>query len=150
MLNRIYRSQLRVQIGDINYGGHLGHDRLITLLHQARLDFLQQLSAYAGAQKQSCAHNQNIPDEADCFGVGLIMRRLQVEYLAEAFLRDALVVEMQVSDVKMSRFVLSYRVLRDETLIASAQTMMVAFDYQARKVCALPEAFLQALQNEEK
>lgn len=133
-MNKIFTTNLRVQIGDINYGGHLGHDRLITLLHQARLDFLTQLGG------GDCT-------ESACFGVGLIMRRLQVEYLAEAFLRDELCVQMQVKELKGARFVLHYQVLRGKDLIASAETLMAAFDYQRRRVCPLPEVFIQALQS---
>ena len=29
-----------VRIADINYGNHLGHDRLVSLLHQARVEAL--------------------------------------------------------------------------------------------------------------
>lgn len=131
-MDKVFTTELAVYIGDINYGGHLGHDRLITLLHQARLDFLQQLGA----------------NELDCFGCGLIMRRLQVDYLAEAFLRDVLHVEMRVTQLKQARFNLTYRIRRGETLIARAETLMVAFDYRSRQVCALPEAFVQALSEE--
>ena len=110
-------TRITVRIGDINYGGHLGHDHLITLLHQARLDWLHALGA----------------EEQHCFGAGLIMRRLTCDYRAEAFLGDALDITLH------------YRVCRGATLIAEAATEMVAFDYQARKITALPPAFTAAL-----
>ena len=122
-------TRLTVRIGDINYGGHLGHDRLITLLHQARLDWLHALGA----------------EEHHCFGAGLIMRRLVCDYRAEAFLGDALDITMHADELRRTAFTLHYRVCRGETLIATVSTEMVAFDYQARKIIALPPAFAAAL-----
>ena len=122
-------TRLTVRIGDINYGGHLGHDRLITLLHQARLDWLHALGA----------------EEHHCFGAGLIMRRLACDYRAEAFLGDTLDITLHASDLRRTAFTLRYRVCRGATLIAEAATEMVAFDYQARKITALPPAFTAAL-----
>ena len=122
-------TRLTVRIGDINYGGHLGHDRLITLLHQARLDWLHALGA----------------EENNCFGAGLIMRHLTCDYRAEAFLGDALDIAMHAGDLRRTAFTLHYRVCRGETLIAEAATEMVAFDYHAHKIIALPPAFAAAL-----
>lgn len=122
-------TRLTVRIGDINYGGHLGHDRLITLLHQARLDWLHALGA----------------EETNCFGAGLIMRRLTCDYRAEAFLGDALDIAMHAGDLRRTAFTLHYRVCREATLIATAATEMVAFDYHAHKIIALPPAFAAAL-----
>lgn len=127
---KVFTTTLKVRIGDINYGGHLGHDRLITLLHQARCDFLAALGA----------------SEADCFGVGLIMRSLSVDYLGEAFYGDRLSVTMTVEALRTTRFMLSYQLTKEDKVIASAKTLMVAFDYQARKVMALPQAFVEAVQ----
>jgi len=126
---RLITTRLTVRIGDINYGNHLGHDRLITLLHQARLDWLHALGA----------------EENNCFGAGLIMRRLVCDYRAEAFLGDALDITMHADELRRTAFTLHYRVCRGETLIAEASTEMVAFDYQARKIIALPPAFAAAL-----
>ena len=122
-------TRITVRIGDINYGGHLGHDRLITLLHQARLDWLHALGA----------------EEQHCFGAGLIMRRLTCDYRAEAFLGDALDITLHAGGLRRTAFTLHYRVCRGATLIAEAATEMVAFDYQARKITALPPAFTAAL-----
>ena len=46
---------------------------------------------------------------------------------------------------RRTAFTLHYRVCRGETLIAEAATEMVAFDYHAHKIIALPPAFAAAL-----
>lgn len=126
----VFFTEISVRVDDINYGRHLGHDRLVSLLHQARLDFLHALGG----------------SELDFFGVGLIMRRLQVDYLAEAFLGDVLRFEVAVEAHRKTGFVLSYKVLRSDVVVALAKTEMVAFDYERRRVCALPCAFVSALE----
>lgn len=125
---KTFTASVSVRVGDINYGGHLGHDSLITLLHQARVDFLQYLGA----------------SELDCFGTGLIMRRLEVDYLGEAFLGDVLQVEMHIAALRPSRFSISYTAAAGGRTIAKAMTVMVAFDYQARQVAPLSDAFRAA------
>lgn len=129
-----FYSELTVRIGDINYGQHLAHDRLITLLHQARLDLFQQISA-------SC-------NEMSFFGVGLIMRRLEIDYLGEAFLNDVLRIEMRLDAIKKARFDVLYQVFKAEQFIATARTQMVAFDYATRRVQALPPAFFTYLSSQ--
>ena len=124
-----HHSRIRVRIGDINYGGHLGHDRLITLLHQARLDCLHALGAA----------------EAECFGAGLIMRRLHCDYLGEAFLGDTLDIATTITALRPTGFTLHYRVSRDDSAIAEAESEMIAYDYARHKILALPPAFTAAL-----
>lgn len=118
-----------VRIADINYGNHLGHDRLVSLLHQARVEAL----AAAGAS------------ELDFYGTALILARLEVNYRAQAFLHDVLQIAVWAEDVRRSRFALHYRVMRADTLIAEASTLMVCFDYAAQSVSAVPQAFVHAL-----
>ena len=37
-----FSTQIPVRITDINYGGHLGNDALLALLHEARVQFLRR------------------------------------------------------------------------------------------------------------
>lgn len=124
-----HTSRLTVRIGDINYGGHLGHDRLITLLHQARIELLHALGA----------------TETDCFGAGLIMRHLTCDYRGEAFLNDILDIAMRVDNLRNAAFTLHYSVTYQGRPIAAAAAEMVAYDYQRHKIIALPPAFADAL-----
>ena len=52
-----FRTEISVRIDDLNYGGHLGHDRVLTLVHEARVAWLK-------------SHGWS---EMDCAGTGLIM-----------------------------------------------------------------------------
>ncbi|UJF24993.1 acyl-CoA thioesterase [Suttonella sp. R2A3] len=124
-----FSTTLTVRVGDINFGGHVGHDRLIALLHHARHAFLRSFGY----------------SELDCGGVALIMRRIEVDYLAELFLDDAIEIAVWADDFRNKRFCLHYRVSKGEKVAAKAQTVMVSFDYQARQVAALPEIVVERL-----
>lgn len=126
-------SELKIRIADINYGGHLAHDRLISLMHQARLDFLAHLGG----------------SEVKIGGVGLIMVSLSVDYKNEAFLNETLQFSISTEEIKKASFVLNYEIKKDQVLIAKALTKMAGFDYENHKIQAFNPEFLDALKNYE-
>jgi acyl-CoA thioesterase FadM len=38
----IFKTEIPIRINDINYGGHLGNDAVLSIAHEARLRFLKQ------------------------------------------------------------------------------------------------------------
>jgi acyl-CoA thioesterase FadM len=65
-----FSTELRVRITDVNYGGHMGNDSLLGLLHEARVQFL----AHYGLS------------ELDIGGLwGIIMADSVIVYKSEAF-----------------------------------------------------------------
>jgi acyl-CoA thioester hydrolase len=123
---------IAVRTTDLNYGGHLGNDRLLALLQEARVAFL-------GAHGWS---------ELDCAGVGLIMADAEIVFRAEAFAGDVLRIEVAPFAASRAGFRLSYRATReaDETLIALAESGLACFDYQARQVVSLPDRIREICQ----
>ncbi len=121
-----FRTRLSVRITDLNYGGHLGNDRVLALLHEARVACL-------------ATHGYS---EMDCAGAGLIMTDAAVQFRGEAFAGDQLEIEVAMGEAARTGFRFFYRITRcgDRTLIAVAETGMASFDYARRRVCALPAA----------
>ena len=121
----LYRTRLAVRVTDVNYGGHLGNDRVLGLAHEARVRWLASRDL----------------SERDVGGVGLIMADAALVFRGEAFLGDELEVELGAAGARRSGFDLVYRLSRpaDGTEIALVKTGMVCFDYVARKVARLPE-----------
>lgn len=113
-----------VRTTDLNYGGHLGNDRLISLVHEARVAFLAE-------------HGFS---EVDCGGVSLILGDTIVVYKGEAFAGDVLRFEVAASEPSRCGFRLFYCVTRlsDGKAIALVENGMVCFDYEARKRRPLP------------
>jgi YbgC/YbaW family acyl-CoA thioester hydrolase len=128
----VFTTQIRVQVGDVNYGGHLGNDRILQMMHEARIRFLQHL----GYQ------NEIHLDQ----GLGLIMKDAVVTYHLEAFLGDSLQIQLAIGDIAAA-FELYYRLSFTEydKLIALGRTGLAFYNYQQKKVSCIPAEFLQKI-----
>jgi acyl-CoA thioesterase FadM len=121
-----FACELKVRTTDLNYGGHLGNDRLLALVQEARVAFL-------------ATHGWT---ELDCGGAGLIMADAALVYRAEAFAGDELRFEVAAVEPSRVGFRLAMRATRaaDGDEVALVETGMVCFDYARRRPVALPEA----------
>lgn len=121
----LFSTNIKVRIGDVNYGGHVGNDAILAIAHDARLQFLNSLGY----------------SELDVEGTSLIMADSAVIYKGESFFGDTLKVEIGVNDVHKLGFDLIYKISNPENNkdIAHIKTGMICFDYENRKIAALPE-----------
>jgi len=128
----LFRTKLTVRVGDVNYGGHLGNDRVLGLVHEARVRWL-------------ASHGLS---EKDVGGPGLIMGDAALSFLGEAFLGDELEVALGAMEVRRSGFELVYELTRpaDDAAIALVRTGMVCFDYAARRPARIPASFAAILE----
>jgi acyl-CoA thioester hydrolase len=126
----IFSTDMAIRISDINYGGHLGHDSIVSLIHEARVRFLK-------------AHGFT---ESNIGGSGLIITDLAILYKAEVFYGDTLTIEVAVDDFTKYGCDFFYRVLNKEQArdVAHAKTGIVFFDYAKRKIVGVPASFRAA------
>ncbi len=131
--NSIFQTMIPVRITDLNYGNHLANDALLSIIHEARVQFLQSLGY----------------SEQDLAGVGLIMADVAIEYKAQGFYGDQLKIDVGVKDVSRVSFDVTYRITKidndQEIIVAKAKTGMVTFDYSQNKVVEIPTTFLEKL-----
>ncbi|MCH5597181.1 acyl-CoA thioesterase [Niabella ginsengisoli] len=124
--NFSFSTHIPIRITDINYGGHVGNDALLSILHEARLQFL----------------NHHDYTEMNFEGTGLIMADVAIEFKAEAFYGDVLTVFITANDFSRVGFDLVYklekRVEEKTVVIAIAKTGMVCYNYNSKKVSAVP------------
>lgn len=129
----IGRFEIPVRITDINYGNHVGNDSLVAIIHEARMQFLQQ-------------HNFT---EMEVCGTSLIMNELIVEFKNEAFYKDVTEVKIFAGEISKVSFELFYSLsaVRNKIsiLIANAKTGMVCFNYKEKKVMSVPEELKKIL-----
>ena len=120
-----FRTEIPVRITDLNYGGHLGNDALLGILHEARLHFLRSLGMDS--------------DYDPITKLGLIMVDVAVEYKGEAFHGDVLRLDMAAADPGKYGFDVVYHVHNQAGKeIARAKTGMLCFDYNIRKLRLMP------------
>ncbi len=129
----IFRTELPLGIWHINYGNHMDNAAPLQLAHEARLRWLASL----GYREDDIGE-----------GVGLIMADAAIQYLAEAFHGDELLVELGLELERLLSFRLYYRFVRkqDQKVICLVTTRMVAFSYEQRRPVPLPPAFKARLE----
>lgn len=129
----IYSTDLTVRVNDLNYGAHVGNDNMLVLMQQARINFYR---------------SHGFKDEVSFEGsVGQIISDALVIYKAEAFLGDVLNIQIAVTDINKYGFDMLYHVSNKESgkEIARGKTGIVCFDYEKRKVAAIPERLLSII-----
>ena len=125
----IYSTEIHIRITDINYGGHLAHDSVLSLTHEARVRYLSSMGF----------------SEGDVDGVGIIISDAAIVYKSEAFYGQILVIEISASDFHKYGCDFIYK-LSDKLTgneIARVKTGIIFFDYKSRKICKVPEGFMK-------
>ncbi len=131
--NKISESHIRIRISDINYGNHVGNDAFVSIIHEARLQWLQQ----------------NNLTELNIDGAGLIMSDLAFEFKNESFYGDEILITISSGEISKVGFELYYQLTttraNETILLAKAKTGMVCYHYQLKKVAAIPEVLRKLL-----
>lgn len=130
-----FKTMIPVRITDINYGGHVGNHAILSILHEARIQYLK----YYGYT------------ELDLNGISLIMRDVCIEFKRELFYGDKVIASVAANEFSRVAFEMYYKLeteyQNENVIVATARTGMVAYDYANRKIIAIPEPVKQALRN---
>ena len=131
--NFSFHTTIPIRITDLNYGNQVGNDTVLSLMHEARSQFLKHLGY----------------TELNVEGCGLIMSDVAIEFKAELFYGDSIKAFVTAAELSRIGFELYYKLVRtsDEAIAAVAKTGMVCFDYTRRKVTMLPTAAASKLQS---
>jgi YbgC/YbaW family acyl-CoA thioester hydrolase len=120
-------TSIPIRITDINYGGHLGNDSFLGLIHEARIQFLQS-KGYS---------------EMNMGGVGMIMADAAIEFRNELFYGDIVQLSVTIASVSKVSFDIYYKLEKEsggkKMVVALAKTAMVCYDYTRKKIVAVPE-----------
>lgn len=124
-LDIVFTCTIAVRITDINYGNHLGNDAILSILHEARVQYLM----YLGFTELNIGNN-----------VSLIMSDVAIEFKREGFYGDVIEISIRLGDTNRVGFDLYYvlTTTSNKKLIAQAKTGMVCFDYNNRKLVSIP------------
>jgi acyl-CoA thioesterase FadM len=123
----VFSTDIDLRISDINYGGHLGHDSILSLTHEARVRFFRNFGF----------------SELDVDGPGIIMSDVAIVYKSESFYGETMVVEIAVCDFMKYGCDLVYRLTEKGSgkVVAIAKTGIVFMDYAERKIAPVPKKF---------
>lgn len=120
--------EIPVRITDLNYGNHVGNDSILTLAHEARVQFLAK-------------HGYT---EMNLEGVSLILTKASLELRRELFYGEALFASVAADNFTTKGFDLFYKLEKKNAvgnfeMVAALITTMVCYDYANKKIVALPE-----------
>jgi acyl-CoA thioester hydrolase len=120
-------TEVPILASDINFANHLGNDRLMGLLQEARIRFFSWLGY----------------KESDVEGSSMILADAALQYLSEGFHGDVIHIEVAIGDFGRCNMDIYYRATNTTTgkLLCKAKTGLVFFDYSTRKVQPVPEKF---------
>ncbi|GEN29511.1 thioesterase [Halovibrio variabilis] len=127
----IHRHPLTVRVTDMNYGRHLGHDALVSLLHEARIQAFAAL---------------DLP-EWDMHGYPSVVADLAVQYLNEARWPEALVIETAVPAPQGKALTIYQRIYKSESQqwVATARVNQLLIDLATGRPVDVPERVKQVL-----
>ena len=122
-----FKTEIPIRISDINYGGHLGNDAVLSIVHETRIQFLQNLGY----------------SELNIEGLGIIMTDAVVVYSSEGFYGDVLMIETGVTDFQAANCDFVFKLTNKTTgkEVARVKTGIVFLNPQTRKISPLPEPF---------
>jgi acyl-CoA thioester hydrolase len=126
-----FQASFQVMPQNINYSGHVGNDNLISLVGAARACLFHSM----GLSELDLGDRQT----------GVIMTDLVVNYKAEAFLFDELLIDTHVSEIGRSGFRMCHRVRKDTKLISLVEAGFATYNYELKKIAPVPASFLKSL-----
>ena len=120
-----FTTQIPVRITDLNYGGHVGNDSVLSLIHEIRVQFFRH-------------HGY---EEFNMAGASLIMTDVAIEFRNELFYGDIIWASVAASDFSRVGFELYYKLEKksgDKMIpVAFARTGMICYDYTAKKIVSI-------------
>lgn len=132
----IFETKITVLVNHLNYGNHLGHDSILSILQEARMRWLKSLN-------KNCSEI-NIEEN-----VGFLVKKVELDITSEAFYGDLLRVTLFIDEYKKSHFILLYHVdnTTQNNRTCESKTQQVCFDFKNKKIMRIPELLMNVFQN---
>lgn len=121
-----FSCNIPVRITDINYGNHVGNDSILSILHEARMQFLKSMGY----------------SELEFGGIGMIMADVAIEFKKEIFYGDVIKASVTIGEISAIGFELYY-LLEVSGIAVIARTNMICYDYPNKKVVKIPTEVLE-------
>jgi acyl-CoA thioester hydrolase len=122
-----FTTTIPVRITDLNYGGHVGNDTILSIIHEARIQFLHSFGY----------------TEKDLGGVGIIMGDVAIVFKNELFYGEVVQAHVTVTGISRATFDIVYKLEKDKdgkmVDVAHAKTGMVCFDYDKKRPVGIPQ-----------
>ena len=127
---------IQVRYGDLDPQWHVNNSRFLTYLEQGRFEYLHSLKLFDGRS---------------FFDLGLIVADIHVAYLAPIELGQNIHVFVKTTKIGNKSLVIAYEIRADidQKILATGETVMVAYDYHTHQSIPVPEAWRNRIQKYE-
>ena len=130
-----FETTIPIRITDLNYGSHVGNDTILSILQEARVQFLESFGY----------------GEFNLGGLSLIMSDVAIQFKSEIFYGERLIASVVAKEFSKSTFEVYYKLEKEtngkRTIVVLAKTGMVCYNYSAKKIAAIPEEVKSKLAN---
>lgn len=122
-----FTTEISVRITDLNYGGHLGNDSLLSIIHESRLRFLDNFGF----------------TEMDVDGASIVMNDAALVYKSQVYYAQKLIIEIAVQEFTKVGCDMYYHVTDKETAkeTARVKTGLTFLNYAEKKLVPVPKKF---------
>ncbi len=129
----IFETEIAIRVTDLNYGGHVGNDSVLSIIHEARMQFIRKMGFLSEVK---------IFEE-----IGIIVADAAIVYKSESFYADVLKVKIGVQDINKYGFDFLYLLEKNDSgkEVARAKTGIVCIDYVKKKVTQVPLVLLEKI-----
>lgn len=125
----LFKLPVTVRVTDMNYGGHLGNDRLLAYAQECRDAWFKSVGF----------------TELDVDGCNTIMADAAIQFLQEGYAGDELDVVLYLGDQHKYGLDLFYTVLLADKKELARMKTAILFRNEKDELCAPPKVFLEKL-----
>ena len=124
----VFSTKLKVRMGDLVSGVHLGNHILISYLNEVYQQFLDEYKLF---------------EEGTPGGLSMINADLAIRYLSESHHGDVLRIDLALGELSKCGVELYFKIFNQRTKrdTAQAKMAMLFYDYQTRKPANVPLKF---------
>jgi acyl-CoA thioester hydrolase len=122
----VHREQVRFR--DLDAMGHVNNAVFATYVEQARIEYLRHLGLLDGP-----------------LYMGMILARLELDFLAPGQPQGEVEIGVRASRSGNKSFELEYELRQEGGTIATARTVLVAYDYERARSMPLPDRWREQL-----
>lgn len=132
----IFSTEISVRVYDVNFAGHLSNDSILSMVHEARIQFLKNWGL----------------SEVDTAGAGIIMFDAALQYKSQAYHGDMLIFDVTVDNFIKNGCDFLFRITNKASgkEVARAKTGIAFFDYKQNKIVSVPQKFFELINDLQK
>ncbi len=125
-----FSTEIQIRITDLNYGNHLANQNFLAFAQEGRMRFFQEFGF----------------SELNFGSTSLIQADAAIIFKGEGFYKDRIRIHLQAERTGNSSFNLFYELSNADSqkTLALIRTAMVCYNYELKKVVAIPEEVLQS------